>query len=264
MKNKNKFIRAILEESYKELNEWSAGLKFQFSSLLKTLIILENFTGPFKGKRILDLGSGIGINALALSKLGAEVFGVDRHVFEDKKSKIFFIENHDKLRKIWEKNNVKVFNYDIATPPLPFEPQSFDLVMSEAVIEHLKNPKDFLLEKYRLLKPEGYMFFSTPNFSNLLRRVRFLFGLSPNWDIRQFFQEGDSFIGHWREYTMKELRTMCELAGFETIKSWNINTINDKFTLKSKHNLTAYLFNKGAFLFPGARDANFILCRKKS
>jgi SAM-dependent methyltransferase len=39
----------------------------------------------------------------------------------------------------------------------------FDLIYSDFVIEHVENPKEFLAETIRMLKPGGKFFFRTPN-----------------------------------------------------------------------------------------------------
>ena len=49
---------------------------------------------------------------------------------------------------------------------LPFEDDYFDLVVSEWVLEHLKNPEKAFQEIYRVLKPDGKVVFLTPNALN--------------------------------------------------------------------------------------------------
>ena len=47
---------------------------------------------------------------------------------------------------------------------VPFQAKSFDAVSLNGVIEHLEHPKEVLKECYRVLRPGGYLFFSTHNF----------------------------------------------------------------------------------------------------
>lgn len=46
---------------------------------------------------------------------------------------------------------------------LPFEQQHFDIVIAFDVVEHLKNPMNFFMEAYRVLKLSGIVIISTPN-----------------------------------------------------------------------------------------------------
>ena len=60
-------------------------------------------------------------------------------------------------------------NYDDVKPDflwngsvMPFEKNSFDVVISTEVLEHLPNPDLYLLEVKRVLKPGGMFFFTVP------------------------------------------------------------------------------------------------------
>ena len=44
-----------------------------------------------------------------------------------------------------------------------FSDESFDIIVSAEVIEHLENPRAVVREWYRLLRPSGKLVFSTPN-----------------------------------------------------------------------------------------------------
>ena len=59
---------------------------------------------------ILDIGSGIGILDLALTKLGYRVYGLDKYVFLPD-TYISFQQNAiEQLRTIWSKNNLKIMD----------------------------------------------------------------------------------------------------------------------------------------------------------
>ena len=68
-----------------------------------------------------------------------------------------------------------------AVPPLPFEDESFDCVVSFQVIEHIKRDKEFVREVYRVLKPGGRFIVSTPNRPMSLTR-------NP-WHVREYTAE---------------------------------------------------------------------------
>ncbi|MGQ9820166.1 MAG: class I SAM-dependent methyltransferase [Candidatus Kapaibacteriales bacterium] len=52
------------------------------------------------------------------------------------------------------------YYYDGKT--FPFEPASFDSVISNQVLEHVFEPKEFLSEIYRVLKPNGKLLLTVP------------------------------------------------------------------------------------------------------
>ena len=63
-------------------------------------------------------------------------------------------------------------------PPLPFESESFDFVISFQVIEHIKDDIEFVREIHRVLRPGGKAIITTPNAPLSLTR-------NP-WHIREY------------------------------------------------------------------------------
>jgi len=54
-----------------------------------------------------------------------------------------------------------------AESKLPFGDGFFEVITALELIEHLKRPENFLREAYRLLKPGGLFFITTPNVASL-------------------------------------------------------------------------------------------------
>ena len=73
-------------------------------------------------------------------------------------------------------------------PPLPFEDNCFDTIVSFQVIEHIEDDSEYLKEIHRILRPGGIAYISTPNIKLTLSR-------NP-W--------------HIREYTADELTLLCQ------------------------------------------------------
>ncbi|MCP4649302.1 MAG: class I SAM-dependent methyltransferase [PVC group bacterium] len=56
--------------------------------------------------------------------------------------------------------------HDFNVFPYPFKDNYADKIYAKHIIEHLDNPKKFIEEIYRILKPGGIVFIETPHFSN--------------------------------------------------------------------------------------------------
>ena len=55
--------------------------------------------------------------------------------------------------------------HDLNTYPYPFEENSVNQIYAKHIIEHLENPRKFIRELHRILKPQGRAFIETPHFS---------------------------------------------------------------------------------------------------
>jgi len=121
---------------------------------LEPYIRLENRKGII---RILDQGSGYGIDILSLrEKLPAEssyYIGL-----EISPSQVLFANGEFKRRKITDVD----FIIGDGTR-LPFKDDSFDIVISNQVIEHICDKGNYLQQSYRVLKKEGVLLISTSN-----------------------------------------------------------------------------------------------------
>lgn len=110
--------------------------------------ILGRFFQELKGKKVLDVGCGTGRTISDLKKAGANVVGVDPS---------------EEMLKIAKKkfSSVEMFAGEIEN--LPFEDESFDVVVTLFVIAHLKTLDKAFQEIYRVLKPGGVFIVSNIN-----------------------------------------------------------------------------------------------------
>lgn len=104
-------------------------------------------------KKILDAGCGGGRNLVYFLKNGYEVHGIDPNPNA--------ISAVRELSTTLSQTNDKE-NFVIATAEnLPFDDQSFDLVISSAVLHFAQSPDhfhDMMHAMWRVLKPGGYLF----------------------------------------------------------------------------------------------------------
>jgi hypothetical protein len=102
-------------------------------------------------------------------------------------------------------------------------------VMAE-VIEHLyTSPVTVLRCVATWLQPSGLLVLQTPNAAALFKRLELLAGRNPYHLIRESKQSP----GHFREYTLHELRSAAYAAGFEVIR-WSRHNYNDGATLQKR------------------------------
>ncbi len=259
--HKNKETLRALRQSYRVLGDFSGKYQADFKRFLFSLNILFPKFFP-AGKKILDIGSGIGIMALALKNLGADVVGVDKFIFPDEPENFYTVANFEKLKRIWDENGIKVIKADINEENLPFPDGYFDIAVCDATIEHLDwSPKELFKDVRRVLKDNGLFLVTAPNQANLLRRLRFLFGLSPYWDIAEFFESGTDFRGHRREFTLGEVVKMLEWSSFKVVETKTKNVFFNSAKIFSKK-FPSQLCVILSWPLPSMREMIYVLTRK--
>lgn len=108
---------------------------------------------------------------------------------------------------------IRFLKCDLLRDDLPFD-QELDVVVLLEVVEHMPVPLHQVLEKVRRwIKPQGYLFCTTPNLYRLRNVIRLALGLR----VFDFFfvPEESKSIGHPFEYYDAHLRFHLERAGFE-------------------------------------------------
>lgn len=114
--------------------------------------------------RVLEIGTGSGYGISIIAPSASEFVTIDKYRSEATKSlpaNASFCETK--------------------VPPLPFEDESFDFVVSFQVIEHIANDRRFVEEVRRVLRPGGKFIVSTPNRPMSLTR-------NP-WHVREYRPE---------------------------------------------------------------------------
>ncbi|HEC16391.1 MAG TPA: class I SAM-dependent methyltransferase [Sedimenticola sp.] len=159
--------------------------------------------------RLLDVGCGGGKFLLAMRKLGWRPEGV---------------EFNESAARTCRESGLEVFRGELAEAAFPDE--SFDVVTARHVIEHIPDPRPFIAEIFRILKPGGLMVLKTPN-SQALGRGWF----GANW-------YANDVPRHLILFAPNNLRLLATRAGFRekttetfstpkmVLNSWDYRTGN--------------------------------------
>lgn len=184
--------RTMFEQAYPQFQD--AGIWYQ--------TFVEQYTTS--KTRLLDLGCGhTSLATEAISQAG-QVVGVDNNLTALQHNQL--IDN--RTAAIGEQ--------------LPLAHESFDLIISQWVVEHLPHPLPFFQEMARILRPKGNIILFTTNAYNY---VPLISQIIPHrlqaYLLSQLLQRPttDSFPTFFRANTLKQLTTLAEQSGL-TIQQW--------------------------------------------
>lgn len=189
------------------------------------------------GKQVLELGCGSGTLASILLEKGVSIIGSDIA-----QSAI----NH--ARKLHPDMEFQTHSAE----KLPYHDQMFDIVLSFDVLEHLPRVDQHLSEVRRVLKPDGYYLFQTPNkLSNAIFET-----LKCRSMVWKKFHPSLHFYG--------QLRRRLERNGFQT-RFVKMNTMNEYAVNKfNRVGLPGFLFRWIDFRYmPYRLQTNFYVIAQK-
>lgn len=205
MKNK---IREMNDEHAK-VYDVVLNFPFYIENLNKTL---NELPGNGEDKLYLDAGCGTGNLIKYAQHRGYNFIGLDL--------------SNGMLRRAKEKGIKDLFKIDITH--LPFRENYVDGITSVNVLYQLKEPKEFLKEAKRVLKPNGKLVILTPaknaslfNFApatlkSILKNPRILLNMK---DLMAYFKINQRIINENPAfYTKDELEKILRESGFEIEK----------------------------------------------
>lgn len=150
----------------------------------------EPYLAP--GARVLDIGCGDGH---ALREIG------DAYPAPLELEGLEFSEHAIAAA---ERAGIRVHRGRIEDAPLPSE--SFDLVILNQLIEHVREPREVLAAIRRALKPGGHVFIETPNIDSLDARL-----------FRRRYWGGYHLPRHFHLFDTRSLAALVSTSGLEPI-----------------------------------------------
>ena len=112
---------------------------------------LKNKLRPLSGINILDIGCGGGLLSEPMSRMGANVTGIDAS------------DKNIKIAKLHSKKNKLKINYLCSSPEKLKIKNKFDVILNMEIVEHVEDIDFFLKSCSKLLKKNGLMFVATIN-----------------------------------------------------------------------------------------------------
>ena len=112
---------------------------------------LKNKFRPLSGINILDIGCGGGLLSEPMSRMGANVTGIDAS------------DKNIQIAKLHAKKNKLKINYLCSSPEKLKITKKFDVILNMEIVEHVEDIDFFLKSCSKLLKKNGLMFVATIN-----------------------------------------------------------------------------------------------------
>ena len=120
-------------------------------NIINTFNLKNKKDNPLSEIKILDVGCGGGLLSEPLSRLGAEVFGIDAS------------DNNIKIAKLHAKKSNLNIKYFCSSPEKFKIKNEFDVILNMEIVEHVEDVDFFLKSCSKLLKKGGIMFVATLN-----------------------------------------------------------------------------------------------------
>ena len=176
------------------------------------------------GLSILDIGCGGGLISEPMSRLGANVTGIDAS------------EKNINIAKLHSKKNGLKINYLNTSPENLKNIEKFDIILNLEIIEHVDNVSLYIKSCNKLLKKKGLMFTATLNrtFTSYVKAIigaEYLLRWLPigTHDWNKFIkpEELESFLSEEKFYTLdiKGLKFNPFLNKWKKSKDLSVNYI---------------------------------------
>lgn len=152
--------------------------------------LLDEFEKYRKTNRLLDVGCGRGLFLDEAKKRGWEVYGT---------------ELSEETTKICREKGINMYYGSLHENC--FDAESFDVITSLEVIEHINTPKNEIKSFKKLLRIGGLVYITTPNFNSLLR-----------YKLKEKYINVIIYPEHLSYYVPNTLNRAFTQCGFKKIK----------------------------------------------
>ena len=175
---------------------------------------------PLAGKSVVDVGCGGGILSDSMARKGADVIGIDLSTKALRVAQLHALEAA----------TPRVRYEEISAEALALErPGEFDVVTCMEMLEHVPDPSSVVKACSTLVKPGGWVFFSTIN----RNPKSFLFAILGAEYVLQLLPKGTHEFGKF--IRPSELAAHCRAANLELAQSRGMeyNPLTRRYWLSS-------------------------------
>ncbi len=186
----------------------------------------------FRGKRLVEVGCGMGTDLLQFARGGARVTGVDVTPRSVEISRQHF--------------RVYGMSADFALTDaerLPFDDETFDVFYSNGVLHHTPNTAEAIREAYRVLKTGG--------------TAKVMLYYRPSWNywfelgFRHGVLKGELFRGLSMDDIMSKYVEFNEGGGRPLVKAYNKAEVRNMFSMFSEIKIDVDQLTRGEIYFVG-------------
>jgi len=204
------------------------------------------------GARILDFASGPCDKTAIIQKLGYKC-----SAYDDLSDPWHNLPgNKEKIVKFAEDSGIEL--HVVKDRTFPFEPNSFDMVMAHAVLDHIHgSPRELLNQLVSFIKPNGFLFVTLPNAVNIRKRIAVLRGHTNMPPYDSYYWYPGSWRGHVREYVKDDLRRMSEYLQLDIVELRGCHHM-----VRRVNPLFRPIYLTLSALFTGWRDSWTLVARK--
>ena len=197
-----------------------------------------------KGKKILEVGVGLGTDSLQYAKNGTICSGID------------LTERAIELTtKRFKQNNLKGNFVSASFTDIPFNDNTFDIVYSFGVLHHSEETQEGIDEIHRVLKPGGKIIIMLyfKGFKYYIRKL-FLYGVLNGEYLKYSSQEIVSRHSEdfgscplTKAYSRKEAKIMFK--NYENV-SFSVHRLDDNFKINNKwFSISKFIFSKTMYRY---------------
>jgi len=172
--------------------------------------------GLAPGDKVLDVGAGFGRHVFECARRGADVIALDYaadEVFQTLSTLAAMTEagelDEDRFQGVLRGDATK----------LPFADNSFDVVITSEVLEHIQDDVTAISEMVRVLKPNGRFAATVPAW--MPEKI--------NWMLSEEYHAPISEGGHVRIYSSTELSAKLRTAGLELHGSHRAHALHSPY-----------------------------------